>query len=78
MARQKLYTRRRELKSRSGHDQIFINEDLTQHRAQLLSIKRGLVRSKNIKSPWSADGKNGQSIIKRIICASELEQYKSS
>jgi len=48
-ARQKLYTQRRELKSCSGQENIFINEDLTQYRAQLLYIARGLKRSRKLK-----------------------------
>ncbi|KAH3834745.1 hypothetical protein DPMN_108080 [Dreissena polymorpha] len=78
-----MFTKRRELKSHSGHDNIFVNEDLTHHRSQLLFIARGLSKSKKIESAWSADGnilirvtENGETTIKRIGCESELEKYK--
>ncbi|KAH3850262.1 hypothetical protein DPMN_092670 [Dreissena polymorpha] len=42
-ARQKMYNRRRELKSCSGQEIIFINEDLAQLHAQLLYVARGKI-----------------------------------
>ncbi|KAH3891617.1 hypothetical protein DPMN_015721 [Dreissena polymorpha] len=44
IVKQKLYTQRREPKACSGHKSIFINEDLTQYRAQLLYAARVSLR----------------------------------
>ena len=55
-ARQKLYSLRRNLKSNDEYDRVFINEDLTQRRSQLLFIARGLAKSKIIENACSADG----------------------
>ncbi|XP_052241446.1 uncharacterized protein LOC127851662 [Dreissena polymorpha] len=82
-AKQKMYTKRRDLKTCSGLEHIFINEDLTHHRSQLLFVARGLAKSKNIQGAWSSDGnilikvtEQGESTVKRIGCESELEKYK--
>ena len=51
-ARQKLYSLRRNLKTNTEHARVFINEDLTQRRAQLLFVARGLAKAKRIESAW--------------------------
>ncbi|XP_052281055.1 adhesive plaque matrix protein-like [Dreissena polymorpha] len=80
-ARQKLYSLRRNLKTNKEHARVFINEDLTQRRAQLLFVARGLAKAKRIESAWSADGivlirvlENGESKLKRIASEFELEK----
>lgn len=82
-SRQKLYTKRRDLKDHSEFGHTYINEDLTQHRSQLLYKARGLAKIKQIESAWSSDGnilirinENGQSKTKRISTEHELEKYK--
>ena len=54
-ARQKLYKSRTLLKDR-GHRGVYINEDLTKHRNDLLYKARQCVKSHSIKSAWSHDG----------------------
>ena len=46
-----------ELRRNSAYRGIFINEDLTRYRSELLRTARGLVRSKKIDSAWSFDGR---------------------
>lgn len=54
-ARQKLYKMRTALKD-SGYAGIFLNEDLTKYRSQLLYEARKIVKSENAKGAWSSDG----------------------
>lgn len=56
-AREKLFSKRRELKNIPRMSRVFMNEDLTYRRNQLMYEARQAVRSKHIISAWSSDGK---------------------
>ena len=74
-ARQKFYTKRTMLKD-AGHAGVFLNEDLTKQRMNLLYKARMKVKSKCLKGAWSADGTilikdNGDEVL-RITSESGL------
>jgi hypothetical protein len=89
-ARQKLYTMRTKLKDEGlGYQGVFVNEDLTRPRSELLFEARTLVKSKKLAGAWSADGnilikietpgkRAGDEptfIIKRISSVGDLTPY---
>lgn len=82
-ARQKFYLRKTKLKE-AGHKRVFVNEDLTRPRSNLLFHARSLVKAGRIEGAWSSDGtvlvrvkQNSSFITKRIDCIDDLSQYKS-
>lgn len=48
---------KRDLKKTEKYKSVFINEDLTRHRANLLRVARSHVKSNALKSAWSYDGR---------------------
>lgn len=56
-ARNKLYQKRKELRSIPVMNSVFINEDLTRKRSKLLYDARLLARAKLLKAAYSSDGK---------------------
>lgn len=56
-ARRNLYSRRLDLRNSQNWSGIFINEDLTARRSELLFIARKYVRAKHVKSCYSYDGR---------------------
>ena len=77
-ARQKFYTKRTMLKD-AGHAGVFLNEDLTKQRMNLLNKARMKVKSKCLKGAWSADGtiliKDTGDEVLRITSESGLSGY---
>lgn len=80
-SRDSFYKKRSALKS-SGHSGIYVNEDLTKYRAELLFNARQMVNSKKIAGAWSSDGivlvkalKDNKTSIHRIFCKRDLEQF---
>ena len=53
--RQQFYRARYDLKNK-GHKGVFVNEDLTKYRNNLLYKARMLVKDKKLKNAWSSDG----------------------
>ncbi|MES9879442.1 MAG: hypothetical protein ABW185_00995 [Sedimenticola sp.] len=62
-ARQKVIRKRTILKT-CGHTGVYVNEDLTKYRAELLYEARQLVKAKKIAGAWSSDG---TILIKTVI-----------
>src|SRR6218665_3222060 len=58
LTKDKLYQSRKMLKPSDGHfgPQIFINENLTRHNANLFCCARKLIREKKISAAWSMNG----------------------
>ena len=56
-ARRNLYSKRMELRNSQNWSGIFINEDLTARRSEILFITRRYVRAKLLKSSYSYDGR---------------------
>ena len=57
-SRHRVYSRRKALFTREEHaPKLFLNEDLTKRRAQLLAKTRALKKSKKLSGAWTADGK---------------------
>lgn len=54
-SRQKLYSNRTRLRT-SDHKGVFVNEDLTRNRSELLFQARQLVKSRKLLGAWSTDG----------------------
>ena len=79
-ARQKFYTKRTSLKDR-GHAGVFLNEDLTKTRINLLYKARMKVKSLCLKGAWSADGtlliKDNDDEVLRITSESDLSEYNT-
>lgn len=77
-ARQKLYSHRTALKD-SGYAGIFLNEDLTKPRMNLLYLARVKVRGRYLKGCWSSDGtilvKDNGDVIHRITAESDLDDF---
>ena len=78
-SRQKLYKNRVQLKDK-GYRGVFLNEDLTKFRLDLLYKARGLVRSARIKGAWTSDGtvlvKDGSDVVHRIISGADLARFE--
>ena len=79
-ARQKFYTKRTMLKD-ACHVGVFLNEDLTKQRMNLLNKGRMKVKSKCLKGAWSADGtiliKDNADEVLRIASESDLSEYNT-
>ncbi len=81
-ARQKVIRNRTALKT-SGHTGVFVNEDLTQFRSELLYEARQLVKAKKIAGAWSSDGtvlvktvNDEVTTIHRIQSAEDLAPFR--
>lgn len=77
-ARQTVYKKRTTLRQ-CGHGGVFLNEDLTRARADLLYQARQLVRSNRIESAWSSDGTilvKAAGSIRRIQTPADLSVFK--
>ena len=78
--RQKVYKSRTLTKERN-YRRVFINEDLTILRSQLLYEARRRVKSKQLKSAWSSDGTilvkhiDDNGTVARVTCESDLPAY---
>lgn len=76
--RDQVYRAKSRLKKDQASKTIFINEDLTRPRAQLLFLARRLKRDKKISDCWTHDGKilikNGHGKIVPINKKEQLEQ----
>jgi hypothetical protein len=56
--RHRIYSRRKALYTEDENSpKLFLNEDLTKRRAQLLAKARALKKKKTIAGAWSADGR---------------------
>lgn len=80
-ARQKLYKQRTLLKDR-GYMGVFLNEDLTKLRMDLLYKARVRVKSKFLKGAWSSDGtilvKDNADVVHRISCEADLSGFNTA
>lgn len=56
-ARQSLYMKRLDLRDKDSWSNVFVNEDLTARRNELLFFARQYVKTKILKSAYSSDGK---------------------
>ena len=80
------YNKRREFYSKRKNDQdVFISEDLTKRRSELLYKARLLRKSKQISQCWSADGRilvrgppasDRLGVIKKINFEQDLSQFQ--
>lgn len=77
-ARQKIYRQRVLLKDR-GYVGVFLNEDLTRARSNLLFKARQKVKAKCLKGAWSSDGtvliKDNNDLVHKITAESDLVSY---
>lgn len=75
-ARERLIKSRKHLKG-SDLDGVFINEDLTKIRSQLLYEARKCVKSEQLLGAWSSDGriliKNLKEKVSLVTCVAEIE-----
>lgn len=78
-ARRNLYSKRMEFHNSQNWSGIFINEDLTAHRSEILLITRRYVRAKLLKSSYSYDGRiymrDLADIKHSIIVVGDLRKY---
>lgn len=78
-ARNKLYQKRKELRSIPVMTSIFINEDLTKKRSKLLFNARILARAKLLKAAYSSDGKifvrDAEDTRYLIKCDSDISKF---
>ena len=74
-ARQKLYKMRKNLKD-NGYAGVFLNEDLTKTRSNVLYEARKVVKADRAKGAWSADGniliKDFDDEVHRLTCLEDL------
>ena len=74
-ARQKLYKMRKNLKD-NGYAGVFLNEDLTKTRSNVLYEARKVVKADRAKGAWSADGniliKDFADEVHRLTCLEDL------
>lgn len=79
-SRQNFYKRRTSLKD-NGYEGVFVNEDLTKFRSNLLYEARKLYKSEHLKGAWSADGnilvKDNTDDIHRITGVSDLDKFNA-
>lgn len=82
-SRQKLYLNRTKLKS-SGHEGVYVNEDLTKHRSDLLFRARQMVKARILAGSWSSDGvvlikahKDNKMSVHRILTVEDLDAFKN-
>ena len=79
-SRQNFYKHRTSLKD-NGYQGVFINEDLTKSRSNLLYEARQLYKSGQLKGAWSADGnilvKDNDDKIQRVSEISDLDKFKT-
>lgn len=77
-ARLDLYKRRTSLKQ-SGHAGVFINEDLTRKRSNMLFHARRLLKAQRLKGAWSSDGtvlvKDNDNKVHRVASLSDLVPF---
>ena len=80
-ARQKLYTNRTSLKD-AGYKGVFLNEDLTKPRMNLLYLARVKVKGRYLKGCWSSDGtilvKDNEDKIHRIMSNDDLADFTTA
>lgn len=76
--RRKVYGVRTQTKVK-GFMGVYINEDLTKPRSQLLRKARNMVKNRNLVSAWSSDGtilvRDQKDTIHRIQCENDLVQF---
>lgn len=79
-SRQNFYRRRTNLKDK-GYQGVFVNEDLTKCRSNLLFEARQLYKSGQLKGAWSADGnilvKDNSDKIQRVSDVSDLDKFRT-
>ena len=79
-SRQDFYRRRTSLKIK-GYQGVFINEDLTKCRSNLLFEARQLYKSAQLKGAWSADRnilvKDNSDKIQRVSDVSDLDKFRT-
>lgn len=82
-ARQKVYKNRSRLREGVNRG-VYINEDLTRTRSNLLFQARQMVKTGKIDSAWSSDGvillrgiKDGKSVFHRILTEDDLTRVAS-
>ena len=75
-AREKLMTKRGDLKRSMRFNGVYVNEDLTQIRSKLLFEARRSVKCNRLLGAWSSDGrilvKNKKEKISRITCSNDI------
>lgn len=80
-ARQKLYSKRTALKD-AGYRGVFLNEDLTKPRMNLLYLARVKVKGRYLKGCWSSDGtilvKDNEDKIHRITSEDDLVDFTTA
>lgn len=76
--RRKVYGVRTQTKAK-GLMGVYINEDLTRQRSQLLRKARKMVKNKNLLSSWSSDGtilvRDLHDVVHRIQSENDLAQF---
>lgn len=76
--RRKVYEARTKTKD-NGYRGVFINEDLTKSRSNLLLKARQMVKHNNLKSAWSSDGnilvRDIRDVKHRITSVGELAKF---
>ena len=76
--RRRVYSARTLTKAK-GFMGVYINEDLTKSRNELIRKARKMVKLKYIKSVWSSDGtilvRNGDEDVRRITSEDDLAQF---
>lgn len=77
-ARDKFYNIRKDMKYKPKLKNIFLNEDLTYTRSQILYEARQAVRNKDIIGAWSSDGnmfiRDNHNIRRKITTLGDLDQ----
>lgn len=76
-ARQTVYKKRTTLRH-CGHERVFLNEDLTRSRSDLLYQARLLAKDKRVEGAWTSDGTvlvKAGGVIHRIIDTADLSKF---
>lgn len=78
-SRQRVYSKKKDLFTREPNKpRLFLNEDLTKPRAQLLAKARSYKRDNRLKGAWSADGRllvlTNRNVVRPIRSITDLEQ----
>ena len=80
-ARQKFFAKRKDLKD-AGYPGVFVNEDLTKQRMNLLYLARVKVRGRFLKGCWSSDGvilvKDNEDNLHRITSDDDLDEFSTA
>ena len=72
----------RKLAKDNGYKDVYINEDLTHYRNDLLYQARKLVKSKCLLGAWSADGnilvRDDDKKVHKVTCESDLLPFQAN